>query len=50
MPTEELQAMLAYNIIVPTQIRGHLLKRPEPYEDALKKITVLLGRKFAFWM
>jgi len=37
---EELQTMLAYNMMVPAQIRGHMLKRPEPYEDALKKITV----------
>ncbi len=32
--------MLAYNMIVPAQIRGHLLGRPAPYEDALRKVTV----------
>ena len=40
LPADELQTMLAYNMIVPAPIRGHLLKRPEPYEDALKKIAV----------
>jgi pimeloyl-ACP methyl ester carboxylesterase len=40
LPADELQTMLAYNMMVPAKIRGHLLKRPEPYEDALKKITV----------
>jgi pimeloyl-ACP methyl ester carboxylesterase len=40
LPADQLQTMLAYNMIVPAQIRGHLLKRPEHYEDALKKIVV----------
>jgi len=40
LPPDELQVMLAYNMIVPPQIRAHLLGRPAPYEDALKKITV----------
>ena len=40
LPPDELQTMLAYNMVVPPQIRGHLLGRPAPYEDALKKITV----------
>ena len=40
LPPDELQVMLAYNMIVPAQIRGHLMGRPAPYEDALKKITV----------
>ena len=40
LPSDELQTMLAYNMVVPAQIRGYMLKRPEPYEDALKKITV----------
>jgi non-heme chloroperoxidase len=40
LPPNELEVMLAYNMIVPPQIRGHLLGRPAPYEDALKKITV----------
>lgn len=39
LPADELQTMLAFNMVVPAQIRGHLLKRPEPYEDALKKIA-----------
>jgi pimeloyl-ACP methyl ester carboxylesterase len=40
LPSDELQTMLAYNMIVPAKIRGHMLNRPELYEDALKKITV----------
>jgi pimeloyl-ACP methyl ester carboxylesterase len=40
LPSDELQTMLAYNMLVPAQVRGHMLKRPEPYEDALKKVTV----------
>ena len=40
LPPEELQVMLAYNMVVPAEIRGHLLRRPAPYEDALGKITV----------
>jgi non-heme chloroperoxidase len=40
LPDDELQTMLAYSMMVPPQVRGHMLKRPEPYEDALKKITV----------
>jgi len=40
LPADELQVMLAYNMVVPALIRGHLLGRPAPYEDALKKITV----------
>jgi pimeloyl-ACP methyl ester carboxylesterase len=40
LPPDELQVMLAYSMAVPPQIRGHLLGRPAPYEDALKKITV----------
>ena len=40
LPPDELQAMLAFNMVVPPQIRGHLLGRPAPYEDALKKLVV----------
>jgi len=40
LPANELQTMLAYNMMVPAQIRGYMLNRPELYEDALKKITV----------
>ncbi len=40
LPPDELQGMLAFNMVVPAQIRGHLLGRPAPYEDALKKLTV----------
>jgi pimeloyl-ACP methyl ester carboxylesterase len=40
LPANELQVMLAYNMIVPARVRGHLLGRPAPYEDSLKKITV----------
>jgi pimeloyl-ACP methyl ester carboxylesterase len=37
---DDLQIMLAYSMMVPPEICGHLLGRPAPYEDALKKITV----------
>jgi pimeloyl-ACP methyl ester carboxylesterase len=37
---DDLQTMLAYSMMVPPEIRGHLLGRPGPYEDALKKIIV----------
>lgn len=40
LPSDELQTMLAYNMIVSAKIRGYMLNRPELYEDALKKITV----------
>jgi non-heme chloroperoxidase len=40
LPNEELQTMLAFNMVVPPQIRGYLLGRPAPYEEALKRITV----------
>lgn len=40
LPAAELQTMLAFNMVVPSQVRGHLLGRPAPYEDALEKITV----------
>ena len=40
LPAEEFQAMLAFNMVVPAQIRGYLLGRPAPYEEALKKVTV----------
>lgn len=40
LPSDELQTMMAYNMMVPARIRGYLLNRPELYDDALKKITV----------
>lgn len=40
LPAEEIQVMLAFNMVVPAQIRSHLLGRPAPYEEALKKVTV----------
>lgn len=40
LPVEELQTMLAFNMVVPAQVRGYLLGRPAPYQDALKKIAV----------
>jgi pimeloyl-ACP methyl ester carboxylesterase len=40
LPQDELQRMLASNMVVPPEIRGHLLGRPALYENALKKITV----------
>jgi len=40
LPPEEFQPMLAFNMVVPAQVRAYLLGRPAPYENALKKITV----------
>jgi pimeloyl-ACP methyl ester carboxylesterase len=40
LAAEEIEVMLAYNMVVPARVRGHLLGRPAPYEDALRKITV----------
>ena len=37
---DELEKMIAYNMVVPAKVRRHLLGRPAPYEEALKKITV----------
>ena len=39
VPANDLQLMLAYNMMVPPQIRRHLLGRPARYEEALKKIA-----------
>jgi non-heme chloroperoxidase len=40
LPPDELEMMVAYNMVVPAQVRSHLLARPAPYEDGLKKIKV----------
>ena len=40
LPPDELEMMVAYNMVVPAKIRSHLLARPAPYEDGLKKIKV----------
>ena len=40
LPPDEFETMLAYNMIVPAKVRSHLLARPTPYEDGLKKIKV----------
>jgi hypothetical protein len=43
LPPDELEMMVAYNMVVPAKIRSHLLARPAPYEDGLKKIKVRSG-------
>lgn len=40
LPQNDLELMLAYNMVVPPKVRLHLLGRPAPYEEALKKIAV----------
>lgn len=40
LPPDEFEMMLAYNMIVPAKVRSHLLARPTPYEEGLKKIKV----------
>ena len=37
---DELEMMLAYNMVVPARVRRHLMHRPAPYEATLRKITV----------
>jgi non-heme chloroperoxidase len=40
LPPDELEMMLAYNMVVPAKVRRHLLHRPAAYEGTLRKITV----------
>lgn len=40
LPPDELEMMLAYNMVVPARVRRHLLHRPAAYEATLKQITV----------
>jgi pimeloyl-ACP methyl ester carboxylesterase len=40
LPPDEFSRIVAYNMIVPAKVRQHLLGRPAPYEDALRKIEV----------
>jgi len=40
LPAEELESMLAYNILTPAEIRAHMLTRQTPYEEVLKKVRV----------
>ena len=37
--SEEFETILAFNMVVPAKIRSWL-RRPAPYEEALKAITV----------
>jgi pimeloyl-ACP methyl ester carboxylesterase len=39
LPPDELSRIVAYNMVVPAKVR-HLLGRPAPYEETLRKITV----------
>jgi non-heme chloroperoxidase len=38
LPPDELSRIVAYNMVVPAKVRQHLLGRPAPYEEALKRI------------
>ena len=40
LPPDELEMMLAYNMVVPAKVRSHLMARPAPYEEGLKKLKV----------
>jgi non-heme chloroperoxidase len=40
LPPDELEMMLAYNLVVPARVRRHLLHRPAAYEETLRKIRV----------
>jgi len=40
LPPDELQFMLAYNMVVPHQVRGHMMGRSALYEEGLRKIKV----------
>jgi non-heme chloroperoxidase len=40
LPPDELSRIVAYNMVVPAKVRQHLIGRPAPYEDALRKIRV----------
>lgn len=40
LPPEELEPMLAYNMVVPQKVRRYMLRRPAAYETTLLKITV----------
>jgi pimeloyl-ACP methyl ester carboxylesterase len=37
---DEFETMVAYNMLVPSKVRFHLLARPALYEDPLRKIKV----------
>jgi pimeloyl-ACP methyl ester carboxylesterase len=40
VPPEELQEMLAFNMLTPVEVRSHMSGRPTPYEDTLRKLRV----------
>ena len=40
LPPDEVELMLAYNMVVPPKVRQYLLRRPAVYEETLQKITV----------
>jgi non-heme chloroperoxidase len=40
LPPDELSRIVAYNMVVPAKVRQHLIGRPAPYEEALRKIRV----------
>jgi non-heme chloroperoxidase len=40
LPADELSRIVAYNMVVPAKVRQHLIGRPAPYEEVLRKIRV----------
>lgn len=40
LPPDEMEMMLASNMVVPATVRRHLLHRPAAYEETLRKIKV----------
>jgi len=37
---EDLDSMLAFNMLTPVEVRSHMSGRPTPYDDALRKLSV----------
>jgi non-heme chloroperoxidase len=42
MSAEDLDSMLAFNLLTPVEVRSYMSGRPAPYEEALRKIRVPL--------
>ena len=40
VPTEDLDGMLAFNLLTPVEARSHMSGRPTPYEEALRRLCV----------
>ena len=40
LPAQEFQTMLAFNMLTPPAVRGHMGGRPAPYEEMLKSLKI----------